>query len=67
MFDRHYHIGRSWPGCGTPMEDECPCPQEPCGLIDEKRVVAGCEQHDTWFCKTMRSGHPADSCPGAKA
>lgn len=30
------HIGRSW--TEHPIEDTCPCPQEPCGLIGVARI-----------------------------
>lgn len=26
------HVGRTW--TGHAIEDACPCPQEPCGLVD---------------------------------
>lgn len=39
------------------MEDECPCPQEPCGLIDVKRVVASCPQHPSSRSQTIRNSH----------
>lgn len=53
------HFGRSWEG--HPLEDECPCPQEPCGLVSEP--VEECEQHPMIRSKTMRQGHSADMCP----
>ena len=28
----HSHISRGWPG-QTHIEDACPCPQEPCGMV----------------------------------
>ena len=58
------HVSRSWPGTGTPMEDECPCPQEPCGYVAQDRVVEGCPQHTIAAAKTIRDAHPADECPG---
>jgi hypothetical protein len=55
-----YHIGRSW--TGHPLEDECPCPQEACGLVDERKAVPECIQHPPERCQTMRQGHIADVC-----
>ncbi|WP_422758948.1 hypothetical protein [Paenarthrobacter sp. C1] len=57
------HIGRSWPGHGTPMEDNCPCPKTACGLVDADNVHPECDQHPFGRAKTLRSMHPADECP----
>ncbi|HLL34197.1 MAG TPA: hypothetical protein VK545_09960 [Streptomyces sp.] len=57
------HIGRSFGGGGH-IEATCPCPLEPCGLIDTEKVVDECGQHPPARCKTMRTGHPAEDCPG---
>ncbi len=54
------HWGRSWDG--HPLEDACPCPKEPCGLVS--RPDPDCEQHAPRFAKTMRRGHKAEDCPG---
>lgn len=58
-----YHLGRSWPGYGTPMEDACPCPKTACGLVDDTTVHPECDQHPPQRSKTMRHIHPADQCP----
>ncbi|MEU1037673.1 hypothetical protein [Streptomyces sp. NPDC005907] len=57
------HIGRSWDGGGH-LEALCPCPLEPCGLVDRDKVSDECDQHPPSACKTMRSGHSAEDCPG---
>ncbi len=57
------HIGRSFGGGGH-IEAACPCPLEPCGLVDRDKVSDECDQHPPTACKTMRSRHPADACPG---
>lgn len=57
------HIGRSWDGGGH-IEAACPCPLEPCGLVDRGKVVNECDQHSPMACKTMRTGHRAEDCPG---
>jgi hypothetical protein len=44
------------------MEDECPCPQEPCGLIARDKAVEDCPQHYFGRSKTMRSIHFAADC-----
>lgn len=59
----HSHIGRSW--VGHPIEDECPCPQEPCGLIDYMKIDPKCPQHAITAGKTIRQTHWAEECPGA--
>ncbi|WP_221763139.1 hypothetical protein [Streptomyces sp. WAC 04229] len=59
------HIGRSFPGMGTDIEDACPCPKAPCGLVVLDEVTEACDQHHWSAAKTMRQGHPADQCPAA--
>ncbi|MFI7191438.1 hypothetical protein ACIBQ0_17025 [Nocardia nova] len=53
-----WHVGRSF--SGHPLEDECPCPKEPCGLVRLENAHPDCEQHPN---KTLRQGHRADQCP----
>lgn len=55
------HIGRSW--TSHDLEDECPCPQAPCGLVPFDTVVAECPQHHWSAAKSIRQSHPADACP----
>lgn len=55
------HFGRSWEG--TRLEDECPCPKAPCGLVTGV-LQSGCPEHDPMAAKTMRQGHSAADCPG---
>jgi hypothetical protein len=66
-----YHIGRHWSaayrGTGKTIEDQCPCPVEPCGLIDAAKVDPHCPQHSMGAARTIRSSHPANMCPGAEA
>lgn len=59
------HIGRSF--AGHPLEDDCPCPQEACGLIAMDKAVSDCSQHGFHKARTMRQGHLAGQCPGAEA
>ncbi|AER47475.1 hypothetical protein CL96_gp049 [Mycobacterium phage Firecracker] len=54
------HIGRSW--VGHAIEDDCPCPKAPCGLVIANQAI--CEEHTLEGGKTMRQGHPDYSCPG---
>ncbi|AXH70487.1 hypothetical protein HOT75_gp100 [Gordonia phage Daredevil] len=54
------HVGRSF--YGHPLEDECPCPQAPCGLVDTALVHPDCDQHPFDRAKTLRQAHPAESC-----
>ncbi|MGI5245082.1 hypothetical protein [Dactylosporangium sp. CA-139066] len=60
-----WHIGRAW--SGTEIEDGCPCPKAPCGLVDQAALKVGeaCPQH--LVNKTIRQSHPADACPGRRA
>jgi hypothetical protein len=59
-----YHIGRSW--TGSRLEDECPCPQEPCGLIAVSKIDPECPQHAMSAAMTTRQNHYADACPGRR-
>jgi hypothetical protein len=60
------HISRSFPSTGTPLEDNCPCPQEPCGHVRRDRVVDECQQHPISRMKTLRSVHTPEECPGKR-
>lgn len=53
------HIGRSF--SGTHIEDECPCPKAPCGLVIAGKQDPSCLQHRV--NKTIRQGHTAEDCP----
>ncbi|MFD9442138.1 hypothetical protein [Streptomyces sp. NPDC060001] len=57
------HISRAFDGGGH-LEASCPCPLEPCGMVDRDKVDPACTQHPPTACRTMRSGHPAENCPG---
>lgn len=59
-----WHISRGWPG-HTHVEDACPCPQEPCGLVAYVRIDPNCTEHPVQFGKTIRTSHMASLCPGA--
>lgn len=58
-----YHIGRSW--VGTTLEDACPCPKAPCGLVDSDNVSPECDQHPMSAAKTIRQSHTPEDCPFA--
>jgi len=53
------HVGRSW--SGHQIEDLCPCPQEPCGLVDLQKADPQCVQHN--LTRTIRQGHAEEDCP----
>lgn len=55
------HIGRSW--VGHWIEDECPCEQESCGLVNFDKINSDCPQHSLIACKTIRQSHDDDNCP----
>ncbi len=61
----HYHVSRHWSGPG-PLEEDCPCPKEPCGFVAGDRADWECDQHHWRFAKSMRSGHSPENCPGPK-
>lgn len=54
------HVGRAW--TGHLIEDECPCPQEACGLVSMSNYHPDCGWHTV--TKTIRQGHAASKCPG---
>lgn len=56
------HLGRAF--TGRDIEDACPCPKAPCGLVDMGDAVPECDHHWPWRARTMRQGHPAALCPG---
>lgn len=56
-----WHAGRAW--SGHEIEDACPCPQEPCGLVSTPDP--DCVQHSR--TKTIRQSHRADQCPALGA
>lgn len=58
------HMGRSW--SGSRLEDECPCPQEACGLVRLDRASKDCDQHGLSSPRTMRQGHQDHMCPGVR-
>lgn len=53
------HIGRSWDG--HPLEDRCPCPKQPCGLVKADERDPSCEEHSG--TKTIRQTHDHAACP----
>lgn len=61
-----YHMGRSF--SGTRLEDGCPCPKAPCGLVlaNGLGVDPDCPEHSLAAGKTIRQTHRADACPGLK-
>lgn len=64
MTDKTWHNGRQW--TTHTIEDECPCPQEPCGLVDLTKADPSCMHHPIGRGKTMRQGHSAECCPGER-
>ncbi len=59
------HFGRSW--SGSPLEDECPCEQAPCGLVTWSRIDADCPEHAAKAMKSIRQSHRVDECPGERS
>lgn len=56
-----YHVGRSWHG--HELEDDCPCPKAPCGLVRVAAADPSCPEHPDERCKTLRQIHLASRCP----
>lgn len=54
------HIGRSF--TSTFIEDECPCEQAPCGLVEDTNISPDCTEHPYDATKTMRQVHSAEAC-----
>lgn len=59
------HIGRSF--TGTRVEDTCPCPKAPCGLVVFGEFSPECTEHPPERMKTMRQGHGNENCPAIPA
>lgn len=57
-----FHIGRSW--SGHFLEDTCPCPKAPCGLVNVDQADPACPEHPAERSKSIRQSHPASECPG---
>lgn len=57
------HLGRSF--TGHPLEDTCPCPKAPCGLVVQDTIRNDCPEHAWEHAKSMRQSHPARTCPAA--
>jgi hypothetical protein len=55
-----WHVGREWVSHKT--EDDCVCPQEPCGLVAMSKIDPACPQHSLNAGKTLRQSHPASQC-----
>lgn len=53
------HAGRSWHG--HEIEDQCPCPQESCGLVAVGKTHPDCTQHG--MGRSLRQGHWPEECP----
>lgn len=60
------HVSRSWKGMGHPLENECPCFQEPCGYVSLDNVDPECTQHGILGAKTIRDSHYEKDCPGTE-
>lgn len=58
------HIGRHWHG--HDIENACPCPKAPCGLVVEGTAVPECTQHPAARSQTIRQSHLATACPAAE-
>lgn len=60
-----WHIGRSF--SSTHLEDGCPCPKAPCGLVPRDQAHPDCEHHGPNAVKTIRRSHRPDACPGPRS
>jgi hypothetical protein len=57
------HIGRSW-WPGKWIENACPCPKAPCGLVIGGQALEECLDHWWGATKSMREIHTDENCPG---
>lgn len=57
-----WHFGRSFGGAGH-LEESCPCPKAPCGLVVMNEWDPECLQHPPERVKTIRSSHAPEDCP----
>lgn len=55
-----WHYGRSF-GDSRFLEEKCPCPKAPCGLVIQGQTDPECEHHKPM--KTIRQAHAPDKCP----
>jgi hypothetical protein len=55
----NYHVGRDW--TGHEIEDSCPCPKGPCGLVHGP--LDTCPEHGVSHTRTIRQAHHASTCP----
>lgn len=55
------HMGRAF--VGHWIEDECPCEQEACGLVNFDKINSDCPQHSLVAGKTIRQSHSENNCP----
>lgn len=56
-----WHFGRSFGGAGH-LEESCPCPKAPCGLVVYNEWSPNCGQHPPERGKTIRTSHPPEEC-----
>lgn len=63
----HFHIGLS--RLGNEIEQNCPCPLVPCGLVLDADADPACPHHGRWadMDKLILQIHPAESCPAVAA
>ncbi|MER5482953.1 hypothetical protein ABT024_07015 [Streptomyces sp. NPDC002812] len=54
------HVGRSW--SGHEIEDHCPCPKAPCGLVRQETTVEECDEHYFLNARAMRQSHTPAAC-----
>lgn len=55
------HFGRSF--FGHALEDACPCPKAPCGLVGGDTEIVFCGEHSVAAMKTIRQSHDEFECP----
>jgi hypothetical protein len=55
------HVGRA--EHGTAVEDDCPCGQAPCGLVDTSRVADRCKVHGPSAAVDLLQHHRPGECP----
>ncbi|MER5608295.1 hypothetical protein AB0F93_03560 [Micromonospora tulbaghiae] len=59
------HFGLS--ATGNDIEQQCPCPLAPCGLVLDIDADEACPHHGRWAEMSIKQIHPAQSCPAGSA
>ncbi len=54
-----WHIGCYWPGMFPHIEQTCPCPKSPCGLVIPDPLIDCADHHGS---RPIRQAHHVSDC-----